>query len=477
MARYGSRQKTRSTGQRGQLAFAWEEAGEAQPRPSEGPTPKTAPERTGALTHLMEQVVAADNMRRALKRVRANKGSPGVDGMTVQQLPEFLKDAWPRIRQALREGTYQPQPVRRVEIPKPDGGQRQLGIPTVVDRLIQQAILQVLEPHYDPGFSRHSYGFRPGRSAHQALSAAQAHVASGKHWVVDLDLEKFFDRVNHDVLMGRLARRIGDRRLLRLIRRYLEAGILLNGVVVEREEGTPQGGPLSPLLSNILLDELDQELEQRGHRFCRYADDCNIYVQSRRAGERVMASVVRFLETKLRLKVNHAKSAVARPSERKFLGFRIRGTDPVRLSIHPKSLKRAKDTIRRITKRNRGRSLGRVLEELRTFTNGWVGYFWVAHTPSVFQELDEWTRRRLRCYQWKLWKKPRRRFLELQKAGVGPWLAAGVAYDGPGYWRVAGCPAMTRALGNQKLRNLGFHSLRERYETLVENRRQRLGLA
>jgi len=476
MARHGMRQKTRSPRRREQLAFDWEEAGEAQPEPSEGPTPGAAPERAGALTHLMEQVVAADNMRRALKRVRANKGSPGVDGMTVQALPEFLKMAWPGIRQALLEGTYQPQPVKRVEIPKPDGGKRQLGIPTVGDRLVQQAILQVLEPHYDPGFSPHSYGFRPGRSAHQALSTAQAHVAGGKHWVVDLDLEKFFDRVNHDVLMGRLARRIGDRRLLRLIRRYLEAGVLLNGVVVEREEGTPQGGPLSPLLSNILLEELDKELEKRGHSFCRYADDCNIYVQSRRAGERVMASVVRFLETKLRLKVNREKSAVARPSERKFLGFRIRGTEKARLSIHPKSLKRAKDTIRRITKRNRGVSFARVLADLRTFTNGWVGYFWVAHTPSVFGELDEWTRRRLRCYQWKLWKKPRRRFLELQKAGVGPWLAAGVAYDGPGHWRVAGCPAMTRALGNNKLQDLGFHSLREKYAVLLQQGRERLGL-
>jgi RNA-directed DNA polymerase len=477
MARRGMRQPTRSKRQRGQLAFAWGEAGEAQPGPSKGPTPTAAPERAGALTHLMEQVVAAENMRRALKRVRANKGSPGVDGMTVQQLPEHLMTAWSGIRQTLLEGTYQPQPVKRVEIPKPDGGKRQLGIPTVVDRLIQQAILQILEPHYDPGFSPHSYGFRPGKSAHQALSRAQVHVASGKHWVVDLDLEKFFDRVNHDVLMGRLARKIGDRRVLRLIRRYLEAGILLNGVVVEREEGTPQGGPLSPLLSNILLDELDKELEKRGHSFCRYADDCNIYVQSRRAGERVMASVIRFLETRLRLRVNRAKSAVARPTERKFLGFRILGTEKARLSIHPKSLKRAKDTIRRITKRNRGVSLARVLEQLRTFTNGWVGYFWVAHTPSVFQELDAWTRRRLRCYQWKLWKKPRHRLRQLQKAGIGPWLAAGVAYDGPGYWRVAGCPAMSRALPNAKLAELGFHSLHERYDALVTTARQRLDLA
>jgi RNA-directed DNA polymerase len=406
-------------------------------------------------------------MRRALKRVRANKGSPGVDGMTVQQLPEFLKTHWPRIRQELREGSYQPQPVRRVEIPKPDGGKRQLGIPTVLDRLIQQAILQVLDRLYDATFSPHSYGFRPGKSAHQALEQARNYVASGKVWVVDLDLEKFFDRVNHDLLMGRLAQRIGDKRLLRLLRRYLEAGVMMGGVVIEREEGTPQGGPLSPLLANILLDELDRELVRRGLPFCRYADDCNIYVQSQRAGERVMASVTRFLEKKLRLKVNREKSAVARPSQRKFLGYRIVGTKKARLGIAPKSLKRAKDTIRRITKRNRGVSLGRVLEELRTFTDGWVAYFWRARTPSVFQGLDEWTRRRLRCYQWKQWKTPRNRARELRKAGVGPWLAFGVAYDGPGLWRTAGCPAMSRALPNATLRQMGYHSLYERYQALA----------
>jgi RNA-directed DNA polymerase len=452
----------------GQLAFDWEAAGEARPRPGEGSSPSSAPDRAGTLAQsLIEAVVAADNMRRALKRVRANKGSPGVDGMTVQQLPAFLEANWTRLKQELLAGTYQPQPVRQVEIPKPDGGVRQLGIPTAVDRLLQQAILQVLDPLYDPTFSPHSYGFRPGKSAHQALLAAREHVASGNGWVVDLDLEKFFDRVNHDLLMGRLAKRIGDKRLLRVVRRYLEAGVLVNGVVMEREEGTPQGGPLSPLLANVLLDELDRELERRGHRFCRYADDCNIYVQSQRAGERVMASITRFLERKLRLRVNRDKSAVARPWQRKFLGYRILGVAKARLGIAPKSLKRAKATIRRITKRNRGVSLGRVLEELRTFTDGWVAYFWQARTPSVFQELDEWTRRRLRCYQWKLWKRPRRRARELRKAGVGRYLAYGAAYDGPGLWRVAGCPAMTRALPNAKLRQMGYHSLYERSLTLA----------
>jgi RNA-directed DNA polymerase len=452
----------------GQLAFDWGEAGEAQPGPSGGLPPSPAPDRAGTLARgLVEAIVDADNMRRALKRVRANKGSPGMDGMTVQQLPEFLKLHWPRIKQELLEGSYQPQPVRRVEIPKPDGGVRQLGIPTALDRLIQQAILQVLDRLYDATFSPHSYGFRPGKSAHQALEQARGYVASGKEWVVDLDLEKFFDRVNHDLLMGRLARKLGDQRLLRLVRRYLEAGVMLNGVVVEREEGTPQGGPLSPLLANILLDELDRELARRGHAFCRYADDCNIYVRSQRAGERVMASVTRFLEQKLRLRVNHAKSAVARPSQRKFLGYRIVGTKKARLGIAPKSLKRAKDTIRRITKRNRGVSLGRVLAELRTFTDGWVAYFWRARPPSVFRALDEWSRRRLRCYQWKQWKTPRHRARELRKAGVGPWLAYGVAYDGPGPWRVAGCPALSRALPNAKLRQLGYHSLYERYQALA----------
>lgn len=451
-----------------QLAFDWEGAGETQPGPGEGSNPPLAPERAGALAAgLMEAVVAAENLRRALKRVQANKGSPGVDGMTVQELSEYLKEEWLRLREELLEGRYRPQAVRRVALPKDGGGVRELGIPTVLDRFIQQAILQVLDPLYDPTFSPHCYGFRVGKSAHQALEQAREYVASGRGWVVDLDLEKFFDRVNHDLLMGRLAKRVGDKRLLRLIRRYQEAGVLLNGVVVERWEGTPQGGPLSPLLANILLDELDQELERRGHRFCRYADDCNIYVQSQRAGERVMASVTRFLEQKLRLKVNRAKSAVGRPSGREFLGFRILWWAKAQLSIAAGSLKRAKDTMRRITKRNRGVSLDRVLRELGTFTDGWVGYFWLARTPSVFQELDGWIRRRLRCYQWKLWKKPRNRVQQLRKAGIGRYLAWGVAYDGPGYWRVAGCPAMSQALPNAKLSALGFHSLHTRYLTLA----------
>jgi len=457
------RRKTESSNE--QTAFMWEEAGEALPETTKGPEPSLAADRERALTEsLMEAVVAADNMRRALKRVKANKGSPGIDGMKVSEMTDYLREHWPRICSELLEGAYRPQPVKRVEIPKPDGGVRQLGIPTVVDRLIQQAILQVMDPLYDPGFSPSSYGFRPGKSAHQALEAAKGHVAEGRDWVVDLDLEKFFDRVNHDLLMGRLAKGIADKRLLRLIRRYLEAGIMLNGVVVEREEGTPQGGPLSPLLANILLDDLDKELERRGQAFCRYADDCNIYVRSHRAGERVMASVTRYLETKLKLKVNQQKSAVDRPFRRKFLGFSIRKRNgETALSIAPKSKKRFMDNVRRITKRNRGVSLVRVISELRTYTDGWVAYFWQARTPSVFNRYDEWIRRRLRCYQWKLWKRPKNRGRQLRKAGIGPWLAWGVAYNGQGPWRIAGCPAMTRALPNEKLRQFGYHSLYERY--------------
>lgn len=458
----GMRQQSR------QLAFDWGETGEARPDPGEGSPPAPVPNRAGALAQdLMEEVVSGPNLRRALKRVQANRGSPGVDGMTVQALPDYLRQEWPRLRAVLLAGTYRPQPVKRVDLPKRDGGVRQLGIPTVVDRFIQQAVLQVLDPRYDPTFSPYSYGFRVGKSAHQALTQARVYVEAGAAWVVDLDLEKFFDRVNHDRLMGSLAKRIGDRRLLRLIRRYLEAGVLCNGVVVERWEGTPQGGPLSPLLANVLLDDLDRELQRRGHRFVRYADDCNIYVRSQRAGERVKASITRFLERELRLKVNEAKSAVARPRERTFLGLRIWGGKAVRLGIAPESLKRAKGTMRRITKRNRGVSLGQVLAELRTFTDGWVGYFWYARTPSVFQELDQWLRRRLRCYLWKQWKRPVTRARELLRRGLSPGQAWGTASDGPGLWAAAGSSAVHQALPNAALVALGFHSLSVRYQALA----------
>ncbi|HTE19494.1 MAG TPA: group II intron reverse transcriptase/maturase, partial [Armatimonadota bacterium] len=347
----------------------------------------------------MERICERENLNRAYKRVVQNRGSAGVDGLSVRDLGPYLAVHREELVRSLREGSYQPQAVRGVEIPKPGGGVRQLGIPTVVDRLVQQAILQVLDPLIDPTFSESSYGFRPGRSAHQALRKAQEYVAEGRAVVVDVDLEKFFDRVNHDVLMSRLARRVSDKRLLRIVRRFLEAGMLKQGVCVERYEGTPQGGPLSPLLANLLLDELDQELERRGHRFCRYADDCNIYVQSHAAGERVLASVTRFLEERLRLRVNRTKSAVAQVSERKFLGHRL--LTGGRLSIAPQSLERAKARIREITRRNRGVSIHRMISELNSFLSGWVTYFRFASGKAHLQRLDEWVRRKLRCVRLK----------------------------------------------------------------------------
>jgi len=415
----------------------------------------------------MEQIVDADNMRRALKRVRSNKGAPGVDGMTVDELTPYLMTAWPTIKASLLTGRYQPQPVKRVDIPKPGGGTRSLGIPTVQDRLIQQAVLQVLEPRYDPTFSPSSYGFRPGKSAHQALRAARQHVEDGYGIVVDMDLEKFFVRVNHDKLMALLAQRIGDKRVLTLIRLFLQAGMLLNGVVVERHEGTPQGGPLSPLLSNILLHELDTELTRRGHRFCRYADDCNIYVRSRRAGARVMASLTRWLEKRLHLQVNTAKSGVARSHERKFLGMRIvKVGGKTTMAVAPVSLQRLKATIRRITQRKRGISLQRLLEELNTATMGWVQYFHPAAMKGHLHSLDEWIRRKVRCFIWKQWKTWRNRVDHLLTAGIGPWLAYGIASGKHGLWKVAGSPALTRTLPNAKLAELGLKSLLERYLSL-----------
>lgn len=422
----------------------------------------------------MEQVVTSANMRRALQRVWSNDGSPGGDGMTVAELPDFLHQAWPQIRQQLLTGEYQPQPIRRVEIPKPDGGVRLLGIPTVVDRLIQQAILQVLEPLYEPTFSPHSYGFRPGKSAHQAVRQAQGYVAEGREWVVDLDLEKFFDRVNHDILMSRVARRVGDRRVLRVIRRYLTAGVLVHGVVIERHEGTPQGGPLSPLLSNILLDELDRELERRGHRFCRYADDCNIYVQSRKAGERVMAQVTQFLARRLRLQVNPTKSAVATPEQRKFLGFRIlrpttkRPAPAIRLA--PQSLQRFKRRMRRLTGRHRGISRELLLQELGRYTRGWMGYFALAGPASLYRDLDSWLRRRLRAFIWTQWKTPANRYRHLREAGVPHAAAMSSAYNRMGAWRASGFGNLHRAVTNQKLCEWGFQSLLASYEARTASR-------
>jgi RNA-directed DNA polymerase len=388
---------------------------------------------------LLELVVERSNVEAALRRVKKNKGSPGVDGMTVEELPAYVATHWSRISEEILAGRYRPQPVRRHVIPKKDGGNRELGIPTVIDRLIQQCVLHVLQPRFDPTFSQHSHGFRPGRSAHDAVRAAQRFIQEGRRWVVDVDLEAFFDRVNHDVLMGRLAKRIADRRLLGLIRRYLDAGIMAHGVMVVRYEGTPQGGPLSPLLANVLLDEVDQELEKRGHAFARYADDCNVYVRSKRAGERVMEGLRR-LFAKLRLRVNETKSAVARPWARKFLGYSFwvaKGRE-IKRRVAAKALVAMKDRVRDITKRSGGRSISSVVAELRSFLVGWRNYFQLADTPQVFGELDEWIRHRLRAIYLKQWKRGRTTYRELVARGMASDLAAKVASNTRRWWRNSG---------------------------------------
>ena len=448
-----------------QLALDFSGAGAACSAGSQGsPAPPARTEEGPLAEGLMEAMVTPRNVRRAWARVRANGGSPGVDGRTVYELGPYLKAHWARLREQLLEGSYHPQPVKRVEIPKPDGGVRQLGIPTVLDRFLQQALLQVLEPLFEPTFSDHSYGFRPGKSAHQALTAAREHVAKGKGWVVDLDLEKFFDRVNHDLLMSLLAKRIGDRRVLKLLRRYLQAGAMAHGVVVERHEGTPQGGPISPLLANLLLDGLDKELERRGHAFCRYADDCNIYVGSPRAGARVMASVTHFLERKLRLRVNAAKSAVARVGERTFLGMRLFGRTEVRIGLAPASLARCQARLRQITRRSRGVSFAQVLREVNAYTAGWVNYFALAEAKTHLRALEGWLCRKLRCVLWKQWKTRRARIRHLRQAGVGPWLAAALtSHRGHGPWRVSRHAAMQRAVTREYLKQQGYQSLYERY--------------
>ena len=425
----------------------------------------TALDPARALTeYLMEEVCQRENLNRAYRRVKSNRGAPGMDGMTIHDLATWIREHKEELLASLMDGSYQPQPVRRVDIPKPGGGMRQLGIPTVVDRLVQQAILQVLEPFLDPTFSASSYGFRPGRSAHDALAAASQYVADGRTIVVDLDLEKFFDRVNHDLLMSRLARRIVDKRLLRIVRRFLRAGMMYQGVCVERYEGTPQGGPVPPLLSNLLLDDLDQELERRGHCFCRYADDCNIYVQSKAAGERVLASVTRFLEKRLRLRVNRDKSAVGHVSERKFLGHRL--LDGGKLTIAPKSLQRAKARIRQITKRNRGISLERMVGELNSFLTGWVTYFKYAKCRSRLVSLDSWIRRKLRCVRLKQRKRALSIAEFLQRLGVPKNRSWTTAACGKGWWRMAYTPAAQQAMPAAWFRELGLVCLADRYAAL-----------
>ena len=452
----GTRQKTLSE-QLSQTLVA-EGRGEALDAESEDAEPlmaKPAPESRALAEQLMEEVCDRGNLEIAWKRVRSNKGSPGVDGMTIDAAKDYLREHWPNVRVQLLEGTYQPQPVKRVEFPKPDGGIRKLGVPCVVDRLIQQAMLQVLQERWDPTFSELSYGFRPGRSAHQAVAQAQRYVAEGYNVVVDLDLEKFFDRVNHDSLMARVAARVSDKRVLKLIRAFLNAGVMEDGLVSPVDEETPQGGPLSPILSNLVLDDLDKELARRGHRFCRYADDCNIYVRSRRAGERVMASVSRFLTDKLRLKVNEAKSAVARPEERKFLGFSI-SNDGSERRIAPKALDKFKGRIRDMTRRTRGFSLQQLIKELKPYIVGWRGYFGFCQTPRVLTNLEAWIRRRLRLYLWRQWRTGQNRFKELCHRGISKFNAAVAAGSPTGLWRMSGHPSVQQALRNSYFDSLGL---------------------
>ena len=451
------RQKTR------QLELPLEDRGEAPKVQRSGEAGRAAKGRArSGVGHeqLMELVVGRENCRQALKRVRQNKGSPGVDGMTVGELEAYLRDHWTETREQLLAGIYQPMPVRRHRIPKSGGGFRELGIPTVLDRFIQQCVLQVLQPIFDPTFSEHSHGFRPGRRAHDAVREAQRYIQDGKRWVVDVDLEKFFDRVNHDVLMGKLENRIGDGRLHRIIRGYLKAGVLADGVVVERHEGTPQGGPLSPLLANVLLDEVDKELERRGHAFVRYADDCNVYVRSERAGKRVM-EVLRDRYAKLRLRVNEDKSAVARVWGRTFLGysFWVAKGGVVKLRVGAKALKGFKERVRQITSRNGGRSLDQVAGELRSYLLGWKQYFGLADTPGIFQRLDQWLHHRLRALQVKQWKRGSTAFRELRRRGVPEALAKQAAKFTKNWWRIATHTALHMALPDRYFECIGVPRL------------------
>lgn len=448
-----------------ELAFGNGRKGEARRTEDEG-TEATAvgcrPESSVSTVELMEEVCERENLKAALRRVRRNKGGPGIDGMTVEELRGFLKEKWTEIREELLSGQYEPQPVKRVEIPKPGGGVRKLGIPTVLDRFIQQAILQVLQPRWDPTFSECSFGFRPGRSAHDAVAQAQEYVIEGCDWVVDIDLEKFFDRVNHDKLMAKVAKRVEDKRLLRLIRGFLNAGVMANGLLSPTDEGTPQGGPLSPLLSNLVLDELDRELERRGHRFARYADDCNIYVRSERAGHRVMDSVSRFITKRLKLRVNREKSSVRRVQQGQFLGFSFsqRKGGTVKRKIAPDALKRMRRRVRQLTRRAKGRSLEQVVEELAVYLRGWRGYFGYCETPSVLKTHDAWIRRRLRAYLWKQWTRSKVRYRRLRALGLDHKLAWITAGSNRGPWAMSRNKGMNIALRIAYFDALGLPRLR-----------------
>jgi len=413
---------------------------------------------------LLEKILDRDNMNKAFKRVKSNKGSHGIDGMTVDELLPFLKENGDRIKQAIKEGTYSPKPVRRVEIPKPDGGTRLLGIPTVLDRVIQQAIAQVLSPIYEREFSDSSYGFRPGRDGHQAMRKCKEYINAGYTWAVDIDLAKYFDTVNHDKLMRLMSEKIKDGRVLSLIRKYLKSGVMINGVVIDTEEGTPQGGNISPLLSNIMLNELDKELTKRGLKFCRYADDCNIYVKSKKAAERVMASITRFLEEELKLKVNREKSAVDRPWKLKFLGFSFyqkKGETGIR--VHPKSVKKFKAKLKAVTGRSNAMSMNERITELKQIITGWVNYFGIADMGKLAKELDEWLRRRIRMCYWKRWKKIKTRHDNLVRLGIDDRKAWEYANTRKGYWRISNSPILSRALTNERLKKQGFPTITERY--------------
>lgn len=437
------------------------EGGRNLPGPGAGAEVRSvaAGETKPEVPRLMEVVVERSNMRCAYERVVANEGAPGVDGLTVAELKPWLKAHWAKVRQALLTGEYTPSAVRKVEIPKPQGGVRTLGIPTVVDGLIQQALHQVLQPLFEPEFSESSYGFRPGRNAHQAVEAAQSYVAKGKRWVVDFDLEKFFDRVNHDVLMARVARRVKDQRGLKLIRRYLEVGLMEGGVASARTEGTPQGGPLSPLLSNILLTDLDRELERRGHCFCRYADDCNIYVGSERSGQRVMRAITAFLERRLKLKVNAEKSAVARPWQRKFLGYSMTWHREPKLKIAEPSRERFAEKVRKALRAGRGRSLKRVIEDLNPLLRGWVSYFRLTAVQGVLEELDGWIRHKLRTLLWRQWKRNHTRAQNLMRAGLSEARAWQSATNGRGPWWNGGASHMHAAYPKSCFDRMGLVSL------------------
>lgn len=446
-----------------ELAFASETTGEARDLARKGTESRKAENRTehpAAQQRVMEEVCEVRNLKRALRRVKQNGGSPGIDGRTVEELAPYLIGHWNEIRESLLNGTYRAQPVKRVEIAKPNGGTRLLGIPTVVDRFVQQAMLQVLQKLWEPTFSDHSYGFRPERSAHQAVTEAQQYIAEGYRWVVDLDLEKFFDRVHHDRLMSRVAERVSDKRALKLIRRMLEAGVMIGGLVTPTEQGTPQGGPLSPLLSNIVLDELDQELERRGHRFVRYADDCNVYVRSERAGQRVMESLRRYITSRLRLRINEAKSAVAHPWERKFLGFSFTSRTEPKRRIAPEAVVRFKKRVRELTRPTRGWSIAQTVRELNTYLNGWIGYFGFAQTASVMATLNRWIRRRLRSLIWRQWQTWKQRSIALQRLGIDERTACRTAATRRGPWYTSKQYPLSAALSNSYFSNLGLTELR-----------------